>query len=460
MQYRYRTRPLALVILAAALAMVSGEAGAQTAASGRIPLDANGQPVPSLAPMIKRVSPAVVNIATRGTVTERAPRNPLLEDPFFRRFFETPEEGPRQRHFQSAGSGVVIDAKQGLVVTNAHVIEHASDITVTTLDGRDLAADVVGADTASDIAVVRVKTAKLTEVALGDSSKAEVGDFVVAIGNPFGLQHTVTFGIVSALSRSGINPEGYEDFIQTDASINPGNSGGALVNLRGELIGINSAILSGGGGNIGIGFAIPSNMAKSVVDQLIKYGSVKRGILGVNVVTLTPDYADNLGLKDQQGALVSQVVQGSAADQAGIKAGDVITSVNGQSVKTGAELRNRIGLLRIGETVDIVLVHDGKARHVSAAVQARTESDVTAGAELHRALEGAELADTPGGVLVRSVGPGTPANQLGLHPQDQIAQVNRERVANLQELRAAMKEQTSLILTVRRGNAMILIPLR
>jgi Do/DeqQ family serine protease len=460
MQYRYRARPVALLILAAALGLVSGQAGAQTPPGGRIPLDVNGQPVPSLAPMIKRVSPAVVNIATRGTVTERAPRNPLLEDPFFRRFFETPEEGPRQRHFQSAGSGVVIDAKQGLVITNAHVIEHATDITVTTLDGRDYAADVVGADTASDVAVVRVKNAKLTEVALGDSSKAEVGDFVVAIGNPFGLQHTVTFGIVSALSRSGINPEGYEDFIQTDASINPGNSGGALVNLRGELIGINSAILSGGGGNIGIGFAIPSNMAKTVVDQLIKYGSVKRGILGVNVVTLTPDYADNLGLKDQQGALVSQVVQGSAADQAGVKAGDVITTVNGQSVKTGAELRNRIGLLRIGESVEIGLLHDGKPKHVTATVQARTESDVTAGAELHHALEGAELADTPGGVVVRSVGPGTPANQLGLHPQDQVAQVNRDRVANLQELRAAIKGQSSLILTIRRGNAIILVPLR
>src|SRR3974377_770678 len=199
-----RPQSLAAALLAGAIAAFSGSAAAQSPAPSRVPLDAAGQPVPSLAPMIKRVSPAVVNIATRGTVTERAPRNPLLEDPFFRRFFEAPEEGPRQRHFQSAGSGVVIDAKQGLVITNAHVIEHASDITVTTLDGRDFAAEVVGADTASDIAVVRVKNAKLTEVALGDSSKADVGDFVVAIGNPFGLQHTVTFGIVSALGRSGI----------------------------------------------------------------------------------------------------------------------------------------------------------------------------------------------------------------------------------------------------------------
>ena len=459
MHHRNRAIAVALV-LSATLSLATNTASAQAPSGGRIPLDSTGQPVPSLAPMIKRVSPAVVNIATRGTVTERVPRNPLLEDPFFRRFFETPEEGPRQRHFQSAGSGVVVDAKQGLVLTNAHVIEHASEITVTTLDGRDYPGEVVGSDTASDIALVRVKNAKLTEVPLGDSSKAEVGDFVVAIGNPFGLQHTVTFGIVSALSRSGINPDGYEDFIQTDASINPGNSGGALVNLHGELIGINSAILSGSGGNIGIGFAIPSNMAKSVMDQLIKYGSVKRGILGVNVVTLTPDYADNLGLKDQQGALVSQVVQGSAADQAGIKAGDVITSVNGQTVKTGGELRNRIGLLRIGETVDIGLLHDGKPKHVSAMVQARTESEATSASELHRALEGAELADSSNGVVVKSVAQGTPASQLGLHAQDLIVQVNRDRVANLQELRAAMKGQTSLILTVRRGNAIILIPLR
>ena len=459
MHHRNRAIAVALV-LSATLSFATNTASALAPSGGRIPLDSSGQPVPSLAPMIKRVSPAVVNIATRGTVTERVPRNPLLEDPFFRRFFETPEEGPRQRHFQSAGSGVVVDAKQGLVLTNAHVIEHASEITVTTLDGRDYPGEVVGSDTASDIALVRVKNAKLTEVPLGDSSKAEVGDFVVAIGNPFGLQHTVTFGIVSALSRSGINPDGYEDFIQTDASINPGNSGGALVNLHGELIGINSAILSGSGGNIGIGFAIPSNMAKSVMDQLIKYGSVKRGILGVNVVTLTPDYADNLGLKDQQGALVSQVVQGSAADQAGIKAGDVITSVNGQTVKTGGELRNRIGLLRIGETVDIGLLHDGKPKHVSAMVQARTESEATSASELHRALEGAELADSSNGVVVKSVAQGTPASQLGLHAQDLIVQVNRDRVANLQELRAAMKGQTSLILTVRRGNAIILIPLR
>src|SRR5579872_5540713 len=340
--------------------------------SAAMPLAVGETPVPSLSPMIKKVSPAIVNIATRGTIHEKGPQNPLLDDPFFRRFFDVPpESGPRERPFQSAGSGVIVDAKSGYIVTNAHVVENATEITVTLQDGRDIKAEVVGSDEPSDVAVLKVKSGNLVQIPLGDSAKVEVGDFVVAIGNPFGLQHTVTSGIISGLSRSGINPDGYEDFIQTDASINPGNSGGALVNLRGELIGINSAILSGSGGNIGIGFAIPSNMAKSVMEQLIKYGSVKRGILGVNVVTLTPDYADNLGLKDQQGALVSQVVQGSAADTAGIKAGDVITSVNGQPVKTGAELRNRIGLLRIGETVDIGLLRDGKAKHVTATVQNR-----------------------------------------------------------------------------------------
>src|SRR5579862_4334508 len=229
-------------------------------------------PLPTLAPMIKKVSPAVVNIATRGTIRERGAQNPLLDDPFFRRFFDVPPDtGTRERPFQSAGSGVIVDAKQGYIVTNAHVVENATEITVTLQDGRDVKADVVGSDTPSDVAVLKVKPQGLSQITLGDSAKSEVGDFVVAIGNPFGLQHTVTSGIISGLSRSGINPDGYEDFIQTDASINPGNSGGALVNLRGELIGINTAILSRTGGNIGIGFAIPVNMARSVMDQLIKY---------------------------------------------------------------------------------------------------------------------------------------------------------------------------------------------
>ncbi|HXQ63599.1 MAG TPA: DegQ family serine endoprotease [Steroidobacteraceae bacterium] len=454
-------RSLAAIAFALSLTAIAPAGIAQP----HLPSDVNGAPLPSLAPIVKRASPAVVNVATRGTVTERGQRNPLLEDPFFRRFFDVPEQGPRQRQFQSAGSGVVVDAKQGLIVTNAHVVENATEITVTTIDGRDYKATVVGSDSASDVAVVKVKDAKLAEIPLGDSSKAEVGDFVLAIGNPFGLQHTVTYGIVSALGRSGINPDGYEDFIQTDASINPGNSGGALINLRGELIGINSAILSRSGGNIGIGFAIPSNMVRSVMEQLVKYGEVKRGILGVNIVTLTPDIAESLGSKDAQGALVSQVVEGSAAEKAGIKAGDIITTVNGQPVKSAAELRNHIGLLRVGEGVDIALLRDGQAKRVAAVVQARSgdheEGSEGGAADIHRAFEGADLADAPGGgVLVRAIESGSPASQTQLRANDVITNVNRQRVNNLKELRAAAKNQTTLLVTVRRGTATALIPIR
>ncbi len=458
----HRTRLLPLLALAAG-ALVTPAALAQ---AGRLPPDVNGAPLPSLAPIVKRASPAVVNIATRGTVTERGQRNPLLEDPFFRRFFDVPEQGPRQHQFQSAGSGVVIDAKQGLIITNAHVVENATEITVTTIDGRDYKATVVGADSASDVAVVKVKEAKLSEIPLGDSSKAEVGDFVLAIGNPFGLQHTVTYGIVSALGRSGINPDGYEDFIQTDASINPGNSGGALVNLRGELIGINSAILSRSGGNIGIGFAIPSNMVHSVMEQLVKYGEVKRGILGVNIQTVTPDLADKLGASELAGAFVQQVVEGSAADKAGVKAGDVITTVNGQPVRSAAELRNRIGLMRIGESVDLGLVRDGKPKHVAAIVQSRGAGSAAGGddggaADLPRALEGAELGDAPGGgVVVRSIEPGSPASQQPLKANDVITAVDRHAVATLKELKAAAKDQASLLLTVRRGATTLKILVR
>jgi serine protease Do/serine protease DegQ len=338
----------------------------QTAAAG-VPPAVGDTPLPSLAPMIRKVSPAIVNIATRGTIHERGAANPLLEDPFFRRFFDAvPDSRLHDRPFQSAGSGVIFDARNGYILTNAHVIESASEITVTLQDGRDLKAQIVGSDAPSDVAVLRVKAEGLSQIALGDSSKSEVGDFVVAIGNPFGLQHTVTSGIISGLSRSGINPDGYEDFIQTDASINPGNSGGALVNLRGELIGINTAILSRSGGNMGIGFAIPVNMARSVMEQLLRYGAVHRGQLGVNMSTVTPAIAHSLGLNDASGALVTQVVEGSAAERAGIHTGDVITAVNGHAVKSNSELRNTIGLLKVGDKLEIGLLRDGKALHLTA----------------------------------------------------------------------------------------------
>ena len=419
--------------------------------------------VPTLAPMIRKVSPAVVNIATRGTIRERGAQNPLLDDPFFRRFFDVPPDtGPRARPFQSAGSGVIFDARAGYIVTNAHVVENASEITVTLQDGRDVKAEILGSDTPSDVAVLKVKPDGLTQIPLGDSAKVEVGDFVVAIGNPFGLQHTVTSGIISGLSRSGINPDGYEDFIQTDASINPGNSGGALVNLRGELIGINTAILSRSGGNIGIGFAIPVNMARSVMDQLIRYGSVKRGQLGVSMYTVTPDIAHSLGLPSVVGALVSQVVEGSPAARAGIRTGDVITAVNGQPVKSNSELRNTIGLLRVGDKVDIGLLRDGKPLRVTAVI-ADTTAELSGGpASIHKSFEGTVLVDAAdaGGALVQSVEPGSAAAQAGLRAEDVIVGANRGRVSSLRDLRERAKGAAVLVLEVRRGATVLLVPLR
>jgi serine protease Do/serine protease DegQ len=422
-------------------------------------------PLPTLAPMVKRVAPAVVNISTRGTVRQRGPQNPLLDDPFFRRFFDIPPGGgQRERQFQSAGSGVIVDAKNGYVLTNAHVIENASEITVTLQNGTELKADVVGSDQPSDVAVLRVKPGGLVQIPLGDSNRLEVGDFVVAIGNPFELQHTVTSGIVSGLSRSGIT-DGYQDFIQTDASINPGNSGGALVNLRGELVGINTAILSRSGGNIGIGFAIPVNMAKSIMEQLVSFGAVKRGLLGVSIYSVTPDIAQSLGLKDTNGALVSEVVEGSPAAKAGIRPGDVITSVNGDAVRTNSELQNAIGLLRVGSKVEVGIVRDGRPRTVTAVItEATTAASAAPGSapDIHRGLEGAQLADAPdaGGVLVRAIEPGSPAAQSGLRPNDLIISANRTPVSNVKQLREAARGANSLVLTVRRGTTALLIPLR
>ena len=422
-------------------------------------------PMPSLAPMVKRVSSAVVNIATRGTIKEKpGQRNPLLDDPFFRQFFNVPPDSkPHERPFQSAGSGVIVDAKNGYIITNFHVIENANEITVTLLDNRTFPAKVVGSDEGADIAVLQAKQPNLVAMALGDSSHLEVGDYVVAIGNPFGLQHTVTAGIVSALGRTGINPDGYEDFIQTDASINPGNSGGALVNLRGELVGINSAILSGSGGNIGIGFAIPVNMAKGVMDQLIKYGQVKRGVLGVNIYDVTPDIAKEFGLSDASGALVAGVSQGSSAERAGVKTGDIIVSINGAAVKNAHELRNSIGMLQIGDQVEIGLLRDGKPRKVTALVAERGESESAANAtDIHHGLEGADLADAPdaGGVLVRGVTDGSPAAVAGLRSNDLIVGIGRTPVSSIKTFREAAKGVNLLMLSVRRGSSTLLIPLR
>ncbi|MGA2342455.1 MAG: Do family serine endopeptidase [Steroidobacteraceae bacterium] len=464
---------MSLRLTFAAMALAAGLAGPSVfAASAASPASPPQQPapgpdaapMPSLAPMVKRVSPAVVNIATRGTIKEKpGQRNPLLDDPFFRRFFDVPPDArPRERQFQSAGSGVIVDSKNGYIITNFHVIENATEITVTLLDNRSFSAKVIGSDEGADIALLQAKQPNLVSMALGDSSRLEVGDYVVAIGNPFGLQHTVTAGIVSALGRTGINPEGYEDFIQTDASINPGNSGGALVNLRGELVGINSAILSGSGGNIGIGFAIPVNMAKGVMDQLIKYGQVKRGVLGVNIYDVTPDVAKEIGLAEASGALVAGVAQGSAAEHAGVKTGDIIVSINGVAMKSARELRNAIGMLRIGDQVEIGLLRDGKPHKVTALVAERSETETANAADISRGLEGADLGDAPdgGGVLVRSVQDGSPAAQAGLRANDLIVAVGRTPVSNTKSFREASKGLNLLLLNVRRGSAVVLIPIR
>jgi Do/DeqQ family serine protease len=458
LRFKLAAATLAAALITGSAAMTAGPLQAAVPA----PL-ADAAPMPSLAPMVKRVSPAVVNIATRGTIKEQpGQRNPLLDDPFFRRFFDTPPDSkPRERQFQSAGSGVIVDAKNGYIITNHHVIENASEITITLLDNRSFSAKVIGSDEGADIAVLQAKQPNLIAMALGDSTRLEVGDYVVAIGNPFGLQHTVTAGIVSALGRTGINPDGYEDFIQTDASINPGNSGGALVNLRGELVGVNSAILSRSGGNIGIGFAIPVNMVKGVMDQLIRYGQVKRGVLGVNIYNVTPDIAKEFGLAESSGALVAGVAQGSAAEHAGVKTGDIITSINGTTMKDASELRNTIGMLRVGDKVEIGLLRDGKPRKVTALIAERSEVESASAVDIHKGLDGAELSDAPdGGVLIKTIQDGSPAAQNGLRANDVIVGVGRTPVANTKAFKEAAKNANVLVLNVRRGSVAQLIQIR
>jgi Do/DeqQ family serine protease len=456
---------IAAAAFSAALTGLSAHAAAATPVAGPPTAALDAAPMPSLAPMVKRVSPSVVNIATKGTIKEQRGRNPLMDDPFFRRFFDYPPDAkPRERQFQSAGSGVIVDAKNGYIITNHHVVENASEITITLLDNRTFSAKVVGSDEGADIAVLQAKQPNLVAMTLGDSSKLEVGDYVVAIGNPFGLSHTVTAGIVSALGRTGINPDntGYEDFIQTDASINPGNSGGALVNLRGELVGINSAILSGNGGNIGIGFAIPVNMVKGVEDQLIKFGQVKRGILGVQLLNVNADIAKEYGLGESSGALVAGVAKGSAAERAGIKTGDIILSLNGVNMKGSAELRSAIGQLHVGDKVELGLLRDGKPRKVTALIAERGDGETANVDEFHKGLEGAELLDAAdgGGVLVKSVQDASPASQGGLRMNDVILGVGRTPVSDLKSLREAIKGAALLVLKVRRSGDIILIPIR
>ena len=433
-----------------------------------LPAAVEGQALPSLAPLVKEASPAVVNIATQGTVD--TPRNPLMDDPFFQRFFGMPEQRQRQRQVRSAGSGVIVDASKGLVITNHHVVENADNIEVFLDDGRNLTAEVVGSDPGTDIAVLRLgEIGDLQAMPLGDSDKLEVGDFVVAIGNPFGLAHTVTSGIVSAKGRSGLSRDGYEDFIQTDASINPGNSGGALINLNGELVGINAAIFSGGGGNIGIGFAIPVNIAKAITDQIVEFGEVKRGLLGVSISDFNAETAEAFGMEaSMEGALVQEVVPGSAAENAGIEVGDVIVEVDDMEITSAADLRTTIGLRRSGDTVDIELVRDGKRRKIKAELDELASTVQVAAGDIHPGLAGAEFSNYDGteemfegrGVIVDSVAAGSPAAARGIQPGDIIVAVNRARVTSVGEMQEAAEGRNLLLLEMRRGNRNILLQIR
>ncbi|OMH38815.1 DegQ family serine endoprotease [Motiliproteus sp. MSK22-1] len=389
--------------------------------------DAQGRELPSLAPLLKKVTPAVVNIST---FTTQRISNPLLQDPFFRRFFNIPQQ-QRQQQTQSAGSGVIIDAKNGLVITNHHVIKNADEIHISLTDERQFQATLIGSDPEVDLALLKIKADNLKALPLANSDQMEVGDFVIAIGNPFGLGQTVTTGIVSALGRSGLGIEGFENFIQTDASINPGNSGGALVNLRGELIGINTAIIAPGGGNVGIGFAIPSNMAQTITNHLKKDGQVKRGLLGIVMQDLTPELSAAFNLKaNQKGVLITQVVPDSAAD----KAGDIVLRINNKRVKQTAQLRSRLGVLSVGDAVQLQLLRDGSRLTIFAQMEALA-SQLEDGEKLHQQLVGARLANSPEGVVIAEVKPGSRAAKAGFQEGDRVISVNRIPINNLQQLK-------------------------
>jgi Do/DeqQ family serine protease len=359
-------RVLSALVLSGGISLTTG-VPYPALAGAPIP-EAGGAAVTSVAGVVSRITPGVVGVAVQGETRES---NPLAQDPLFRQFFNFRDQ-PIEQETEAVGSGVIVDAVQGYVLTNAHVVENATSIEVTTKDNRRFTARLIGRDPATDIAVLQIPAEHLTAVPMGDSSRLQVGDFVLAVGNPFGLGQTVTSGIVSALGRSGLGIEGYEDFIQTDASINPGNSGGALVDLQGRLIGINTAILAPGGGNIGIGFAVPIDMARDVLGQLIRYGEVKRGRIGVAIQDLTPDLARALGTTRTEGALIARVTPGSPAQRAGLRSSDLVVAVNGVPVHNATDLRNRVGLSSIGDEIELTVDRSGVQRNVAVRIEQAT----------------------------------------------------------------------------------------
>lgn len=436
-----------------------------SSAQASLPItDSQGTPLPTLAPMLKRATPAVVNIATSGTV--RVQESPLFNDPFFRHFFEMPSQ-PREQKTQSLGSGVIVDAKNGYIITNNHVIDKADVIQVTLRNGETYTAKLIGTDPDSDIAVIQIKAKNLVAIPFANSENLQVGDFAVAIGNPFGLGQTVTSGIISAMERSGLGIEDYENFIQTDASINPGNSGGALVSLRGELIGINTAIYSKSGGSQGIGFAIPINMADSIMQQLLRYGEVRRGQLGAQAQDLTPQLAEAFNIRFRRGAVISHIEKNSAADRAGLKPGDIVTAMNGKTVRDANSLRNYMGLLRIGQRVTMTVLRNKKMLQLTATVAEPNKNKKSVlGQQLHAHLEGTTVQNIqPGsklygrieGVIISAVEPGSPASRTGLRRGDIITSANREEIKNITELEKAITKNNGLLLNIRRGNSSLFL---
>ena len=431
-----------------------------TVARAGLPTEAEGRPLPSLAPMLERSMPAVVNISTSTNVRIR--ENPLLQDPFFRHFFQLPDR-PKRQQKNSLGSGVIIDSQQGYVLTNNHVIDKADKIMVTLHDGRQLNAKLIGTDPEADVAVIQIPADNLTALSIADSDNLRVGDFVIAIGNPFGLGQTVTSGIVSALGRSGLGIEGYEDFIQTDASINPGNSGGALVNLRGEFIGMNTAILAPSGGNVGIGFAIPSNMVLTIKAALVKHGEVRRGLLGVTTQDLSAELVKAFGLKSKHGAVVSKVEGNSPAVRAGLEPGDIIVKVNGEKVKNSYDIRNIIGLLQIGDKVDIDLYRGNEKKSVQAII-GKPQRPHLAGSTIHPGLAETILSTTQKnqieGVLFEEIKTSSYAWRAGLRPGDIIVSANRYRVRKIEELVQVTDPNAALLINIQRGEEAFFLVLK